>query len=119
MSAVIYVLEESMTFIRFQVEIDHDHPKCAETIKQMVDFWLGAEERLDDANGDYTVAWLKQVGEKLFRFAVRDLSLYGCLEEFKDMEGWAPLDGSFGIKLLDVETYAPEIDIVLTKPPAS
>lgn len=76
-------------------KVEIDPVAAADPIREMVHFWSGAEDRLEEAKGDYTRAWLIQLGEfilKQHRVPIDD-------------EGWAPLDGSSGIKILSWERF--------------
>ena len=59
------------------VRINHG-PKTDEAIRDMVQFWAGWEARLREANGDYTTAFLRQLGRHVMYN--RELP--------KDEEGW-------------------------------
>jgi hypothetical protein len=78
------------------VTVEIDDIKAAPYIKEMVDFWSGNEHRLDENNGDYTKTWLKQLTYQI---------LFTGRPPAKDDEGWVPLDGSCGIKLIRWERY--------------
>ncbi len=80
------------------VEID-DSDQAKTAIQEMVDFWTGSEHRLERAGGDYTKAWLTQLGTAL---------CYSDLWELKNHEGWC-LDGSNGIRLIG-RVSRPEFD---------
>ena len=70
-----------------KITID-DKPETAINIKEMVDFWSGAEDRLRRTGGDYTHAWLKQLGA----FIIKNNRLPNDNDE-----GWYALDGAYGI----------------------
>ncbi len=77
-------------------------------IKEMVDFWITKEERLMDSDGDYTIAFLKQLHAEVMEISIEyNYNLWGIIEEFNDREGWSKMDGSRGIKLIHFEE--PEI----------
>lgn len=75
--------------------VEIDPVSAAEPIREMVRFWSGHDGRLEEAGGDYTRAWLIQLGE----FVLTHHRVP------RDDEGWAPLDGSCGIKLLSWERF--------------
>lgn len=91
--------EKTEIMNKYQIEYDNwplatveiDESKAAEPIKQMVEFWSEWEEKLAEYNGDYTRAWLGMLARHILRNA-------GPPE--KDEEGWYPLDGTHGIKLV-------------------
>lgn len=114
-------VEHTPTYAEIVVEIDLDHVNkiktdkgeedypVSEAIKDMVDFWTGSDNRLRDNDGNYLNTFLKQLATKVIGLlADGNFSTYGIIEEMKDQEGWCNLDGSFGIKLLDVTS--PEMD---------
>lgn len=114
-------VEHTPTYAEIVVEIDLDHVNkiktdkgeedypVSEAIKDMVDFWTGSDNRLRDNDGNYLNTFLKQLATKVIGLlADGNFSTYGIIEEMKDQEGWCKLDGSFGIKLLDVTS--PEMD---------
>lgn len=64
----------------------------------------------------FTWDWNREndpVDEVMKKFAIRAIEIasvnnfnaYGVSEEFKDQEGFMPVDGSHGIKLIQVEGY--------------
>jgi hypothetical protein len=76
-------------------------------------FWGGAELRLLEARGDITVAVLKLLSRALWwaqaHYGNRNLD--GLLDLFarSEIEGWPPMDGTHGIKLIAVdEVDAPD-----------
>lgn len=82
------------------VEIDEE--KAAEAIKEMVEFWASAQDDLREEKGDYTRAWLRRLG----RHIVREYE-----PPRRDEEGWHPLDGSHGIKLVSWEAWEADDDL--------
>lgn len=87
------------------VEIDHSHPFASQTIKDMVEFWMEWECALERANGDYVLAFLRHLG----RFLVRESRI-----PQRD-EGWARLDGSCGITVVDFTPWQPNYDDIEIK----
>jgi hypothetical protein len=83
------------------VEIDYDIIK-GELLHEINNFWSDAGQRLDDC--DHKI--LKVVLRLLATTALRE-ELMSCraVSSFKNgtMEGWPKLDGSCGIKLIEVE----------------
>jgi hypothetical protein len=80
-----------------------DLEKSKDVIKEMVEFWGGYEHRLDDNGGDYVKTWLKQLSNHI---------LYDGKPPHKDDEGWVPLDGSFGIKVVSWQRYEFDGDLI-------
>jgi Protein of unknown function (DUF2528) len=103
-----YRVEHDTTMASILVEIDFDytynHPNgevysMDMMIKEMVDFWSGAEERVAENDGDYTNTYLIQLCELCIDF-YDDLGLKKLISEIQDEEGYYKVDGSHGIKLL-------------------
>ena len=111
-----FLVEHVPTFGEIVVEIDFDfvaeiknntgtekYP-VQNAIEDMVKFWTGSELRVAENEGNYTHTFLKQLCSHVIGIiANRNLSEYGVIEEMKEEEGWCPLDGSFGIKLIRTE----------------
>ena len=84
--------------------VELDAETAAGPIKEMVEFWSDWEKRLAANGGDYIKAWLKQLG----MFILRN----HCRPNDKNDEGWYPLDGSHGIKLVDWTPWEPDEDAI-------
>ena len=67
-------------------------------------FWSGHENRFDRAGGDDRKAALLLLCETAL-YEARHHNLFGIVEAFKHLEGWPPLDGSFGIKIVDFNPF--------------
>lgn len=101
MNTKTFKLSHSETYWDAKVEIDTANPATDKAIKDMVQFWSEWEIRLDANKGDYTMTFLKMLGRKLVYMQLdKDLNLKGVISEMSTEEGWYPLDGSFGIKLI-------------------
>ncbi len=98
-----YRIEHEDTYWSCTVELYLE--KATVPIKEMVDFWSGSDERLEDNNGDYVQAFLKQLASKVHWLVIcNNYNLYGVLSAFdKGIEGWCKMDGSQGIKLIHVD----------------
>lgn len=77
-----------------EVEIDESE-KTSALMKEMILFWSGGEDRLEDNCGDVTKTWLKQLGRFILERG----------KEPNNDEGWAKLDGTYGIKLTRVNSW--------------
>ena len=95
-----------------------DHDKATDKLFHEVNnFFCDAKSRLDDEDGNVTVAVLKMIAKYCFTEQVSNpLNNYGIMSHFgtderpeKYVEGFPRLDGSFGILLLRVDV--PEIEI--------
>jgi hypothetical protein len=79
---------------------------CKQDIVEMVEFWTGWESRLDDCDGDYTKAFLKQLARKILCIVMATgYNTGGIIEEFEELEGWQSMDGSKGIAIIDMDDY--------------
>jgi hypothetical protein len=83
-----------------KVQIDHDHPKFELALAEMVEFWSGWEDVLVDNHGDYLRAFLKMLGAHVAYLAM-EWNIHGVKAQLIEQEGWYPLDGSYGIELID------------------
>jgi len=86
-----------------EVEIDESE-KTLEIMRSQIMFWMDGEKELVRYDGNAEKAYLKMLGQELLPMS-REYNLSGILSEFEDLEGWAPLDGSFGVKLISVDSW--------------
>lgn len=86
------------------VRIDESHPKLEAAIRQMVEFWGDWEHRLRLCKGDYTKAFLQQLGETI-QVLSHIHSVEGVADELENMEGWYPVDGSVGVTLMSCDEF--------------
>ncbi|SFU48739.1 Protein of unknown function [Pustulibacterium marinum] len=100
-----YIIDHDPTGGQLTVIIDFDFKlssgdKVLDLISEMVNFWTGAEDNIDDFEGDVVKAFLKNlthlslVLQKQFNYNVK-----GIVDLFKSQEGYAPMDGSAGIEI--------------------
>lgn len=80
--------------------VEIDESKAAAPIKEMVEFWMGWEDAVEDNDGDYTKTWL----QNLALFIIRNG------RPPSDDEGWVPLDGTHGITIKTWDAWRPERD---------
>jgi hypothetical protein len=111
----VYNINHPMTSWACSVEINEefiiqtlsepDAPYSTKMLmKEMVLFWMGGKSRLKENDDDIAKTYLQQLGrEILIILTEQDLNVHGVISEFENREGWSKLDGSFGIKLLDVD----------------
>lgn len=90
------------------VEID-DIPETYQYMEDQLLFWSGGEDRIDREDGDVESAYLRMLGEAIITKSTR-LTVQGIIRHFAEAEGWVPLDGSFGIRLVTVDTWEFESD---------
>lgn len=76
----------------------------ADTIKIMVEFWWDWESRLFYNNGDYTITFLQQLANEILTTIIsNNYNLDGVIYDFNNKEGWCPMDGSHGIKIINAD----------------
>ncbi|EBI0307127.1 DUF2528 family protein [Salmonella enterica] len=87
--------------------VEIDHSICTdELLHQINNFFIGAEERYQDNNCDITATVLKMMAETCFDQT--DSAGYWSERGVVDlvdgnMEGWPPLNGSKGIRILSCD----------------
>ncbi|MEP2447560.1 MAG: DUF2528 family protein [Balneola sp.] len=99
-----YTLRHDDTYWECKIEIDLK--KAEKPIREMVDFWGGSEERLQDNDGSYLHTFLKQIANEIHRIVhSTNYNTYGVIQIFAspNKEGWTLMDGSSGIKIIDVD----------------
>ena len=78
--------------------------------RQINEFWTGAEERLDAADGDVVLAVIRMAGAEFLGWVLdvnSNLSVDGMQREFDELEGWGgPI---CGIRLVDFDGR-PDLD---------
>jgi len=97
-----YEISHDDLYWSMTVEIDEE--KAKEPIQQMVDFWAFQEDLLEEVGGDYALAFLKQLANKVFYLQMEyDYTTGGIIDLFhKGIEGWTVMDGGKGIEIVSV-----------------
>jgi len=73
-------------------------------MKEMILFWNGGAERLQDNDGDITKTFLQQLAREITIIQIsNNYNIKGVISEFNNMEGWMAMDGSSGIKIMYVD----------------
>ena len=114
-----YYIEHGPTNGGVAVEIDMSKTILDATINHfqgierlladMILFWSGGQERLDENNGDILKTFLIQLCNRCILFLAEDeLNTEGLISKFNGLEGWYPMDGSFGIRITSCS--APELE---------
>jgi hypothetical protein len=85
------------------VEVD-DTPSTIRVMKEQLLFWGGGQEWIDEEDGDIKAAYLKKLGRTLLVESM-EWNLKGVLSAFENREGWAPLDGTYGVKLTQIDSW--------------
>ncbi|OKP27645.1 DUF2528 family protein [Serratia fonticola] len=97
------------------VEIDHDI-LTEEKLHQINNFWIDAKGRLIDADGNVLHAVLKMLGRRCFLLCAADWFDGSELATKFNEEGWPPMDGSHGIRIIDCdELEFEESDITVSE----
>lgn len=100
----------------FAWEIDLNNSKATESIKQSVEFWTGWEHRLELNDGDYITTFFKQITIEVIRESfANNYNKKGVISAIGRREGYPPIDGSQGIKLIRCDNFDIEDkDLVIT-----
>jgi len=98
-----YLVFDSVTEGEIRVEIDHSFENIDRILKQMVEFWANTSEDLEREGGNYLKCWLKILLDEILNNGIGD-SLEKQLEYFEEVEGFYPLDGTYGIRLLQISS---------------
>ncbi|EEC2773281.1 DUF2528 family protein [Salmonella enterica] len=90
--------------------VEIDHSVCTdELLHQINGFFINAEDRYLDSDCDITATVLKMLAATCFTEQTGptgDWNTQGLIALFEDgnMEGWPPMDGSEGIKILGCDS---------------
>lgn len=100
-----YRLDAPFAEFEVLVEIDHDL-LTEELLHEINDFWSGSKERLTDAHGIVLDAVLGILYRTLWFVVIEsgNTSPESIAQEFARREGWPPLDGTNGIKIIHVDS---------------
>ena len=107
-------VEHTPTYGEIDIEIDFDKVNdmgdfgkevpILDSIKEMVLFFSDGESLIDDFDGDYVKAFLKNICEKILRLQIEYyVNEIGIIRLFEKQEGYLPIDGSYGIELLSLD----------------
>lgn len=81
-----------------------DDQETEEAIKKQLLSFSDGEKLLNSENGDVIQAYLKQMSTQLITASI-DCTLSGVVKLFQDKDGFVPLDGSKGLKLLSIDNW--------------
>lgn len=90
--------------------VEINHSLCTDKLlHQINNFFINAEKRLEDSDGDITATVLKMLAVSCFveqTGPTGGWNAEGLISIFDNgnMEGWPPMDGSAGIKILACDT---------------
>lgn len=106
-------------WLTWEATVEIDEETAAQPMKEMVEFWSDFEGRLEHHDGNYTLTFVEMLGRELLHAVIADCSAGAIQDHFKDLEGWCAMDGSKGIRIVDVDDYMiqrDEFQIVEVKP---
>ncbi|EKZ9425950.1 DUF2528 family protein [Salmonella enterica] len=101
--------------------VEIDPAVCTiETLENINNFFINAQARLDEADGDVIATVLKMLAAACFTEQTGptgDWNTRGLIDLFKDgnMEGWPPMDGSEGIKILGCDSPGVRYDDMIVE----
>ncbi len=107
-----YVVEHEPTCGEIRIEIDFDFVNhygdkaftMDEWLKELVEFWSGADFRLKENNDNYLHTFLKYLCPEVLSVQIEfNRGVSAVIKQFENREGWCALDGSAGIKLTSVD----------------
>ena len=107
----IFVVRHEPTCGEISVEIDFDKTNTRSNnevpmlviIEEMVLFWMNGENLIDVYGGDVVKAFLQNLCHRCLCLELEyDRNTIGIIELFKNQEGYIPMDGSEGIRLVSV-----------------
>ena len=95
------------------IEIDHNfdmsrkpYIDMEDAIQKMVKFWDSWEEDLYEHCGDYTKVLLYNIAKESYIETMKnDRSVKNTIASFNIKEGYTPMDGSYGITILEINKY--------------
>lgn len=86
-----------------------DNEETKKNCNEINDFWSGAGNRLSDANGCIYRCVTRLIANEIIRLHMKSSFYCGvdaAIKAFNDgIEGFFPIDGSFGIKLDDCDDF--------------
>lgn len=89
------------------IEIDQDE-KTLDNIKSQLSFFTGGQRIIDNAENAEEIieAYLRQIARSLVIESM-DWKLAGVIDKIADdmHEGFLPIDGSFGVKLISIDNW--------------
>jgi hypothetical protein len=89
------------------VEIEQNE-KTLGNIKDQLSFFMGGQRTIDNAenNEEIIEAYLRQIARPLVIESM-DWNIKGVIDKIADdmYEGFLPIDGSFGVKLLRIDSW--------------
>lgn len=94
----------------FKAKLGEKELTINDFIKSMVEFWTDSEDRLSFNKESYLRTFLKQLCQKSLELANQyNKNTNGVIRLFEEEEGYCLMDGSAGIKIIEVSQM--ELDI--------
>jgi hypothetical protein len=104
-------VELNEDFVIMELSAPDNPVNTLKIIEQVIRFWTGAQKRIEQNEGNISKTFLQQLGREIFLLKLRDnFTTKNLIDKFLELEGWIPMDGSYGIKITDVD----EIEIYHT-----
>lgn len=92
----------------FEVVVEINNELLTDALLHEINnFWCEAEDRLDEYDGNVLHAVLGILYRRLWWSIVElggDAHVDHMVSHFKNIEGWPPMDGSFGIKFVSFDS---------------
>lgn len=85
------------------IEIN-DNQETREAIKRQLLSFSDGQQLIDAEGGDIIQAYLKQMSTQLITASI-DCTLSGVVKLYQQKDGFIPLDGSKGVKLLSIDNW--------------
>jgi len=105
----VYEIECTLNYATMRIEVDHDIV-TDEILTSINSFWSGDKSRIEEA-GSLLNAVLKLIAQEAFReMFSENWNTCGIVSHFWDdttkrgVEGFPPMDGSSGFKILNIES---------------
>lgn len=104
----------------FHAVIEIKNTRAAQTdMRGCIGFFHDIAEKLGEFDGDLILAFLDVIGPELWIAVASTRSTRWAIDEFARAEGYPPLDGSRGIRLVECERGIPDFfDIDEIKEPS-
>jgi len=86
------------------VLIDDEDPKTLRAMKSQLMHWASGEHKIEREKGNVEQAYLKMLGQELAAQSI-EKGLTEVVEKFEFIEGFFPLDGSYGVRLITLQHW--------------
>jgi hypothetical protein len=97
-----YKVEDPDTARGFFIEIDREKV-TDETFHLINGFWSGADDRIEEADGDVLLAVLRLLWEEIMRLSIETFDVESKLAA--GIEGWPRFDGTMGFRLVHYDEW--------------